>query len=65
MWIIRHFVVPYKDEICLVFTEKKIFLFFFSVKGKHLLFFPSHFSLILHNSALLVDIILGVNPVCT
>ena len=45
--------------------QKKNSFHFFSVKGKHLLFFPSHFSLILHSSALLVDIILGVNPVCT
>ena len=43
------------DEVFLVFTEKKIlFLFIFSVKRKKFNFFPSHFSIILLSSALLI-----------
>ena len=50
------------DEIYLVFAEKKkIFFLFFSVKGKNLTFFHSHFSLILLGSARLVGIISGAN----
>ena len=48
-----------RDEIFLVFTEKKVnFLFIFSVEGKKLNFCHSHFSLILPASAGLVGIIL-------
>ena len=47
-----------RDEIFLVFTEKKVnFLFIFSIKRKKLNFFHSHFSLISLSSACLVGII--------
>ena len=45
--------------------KKVNFLFIFSVKGKNLTFFHSHFSLFMLGSARLVGIILGVNTVCT
>ena len=57
-----------RDEIFLVFTEKKvyflfnylfIYLFIFALREKN--FFPSHFSLILLRSVRFVDIILGAN----
>ena len=51
-----------RDEIFLVFTEKKVnFLFIFFCYGEKLNFFHSHFSLILLGSARLVGIILGAN----
>ena len=55
-----------RNEIFLVFTEKKVnFLFiFFLFRGKRN-FFHCHFSLILLGSARLVGIILGANVVCT
>ena len=55
-----------RDEIFLVFTEKKVnFLFISFCLGERLNFFLSHFSLILLGSVRLVGIILGVNAVCT
>ena len=55
-----------RDEIFLVFTEKKVnFLFIFFREGEALNFFPSHFSIILLSSAHLGGIILGVGIVCT
>ena len=49
---------------CYLPKKKVNFLFIFSVKGKNLTFFHSHFSLILLSSARLVGIILGANYVC-
>ena len=50
-----------RDEICFIFTEKKVnFLFIFPFRQK-LNFFLSHFSLILLGSVRLVGIILGAN----
>ena len=46
---------------CYLPKQKVNFLFIFSVKGKKLNFFHSHFSLILLGSTCLVAILLGVN----
>ena len=48
-----------------IYRKKVNFLFIFSVQGKNLTFFHSHFSLILLGSARLGGIILGVNAVFT
>ena len=48
-----------KDEMFLVFTEKNVnFLFIFSVKGKKIYFFSSHFLLNLLGSVHLLGIIM-------
>ena len=48
-----------------IYRKKVNFLFIFTVKGKTVNFFHSHFSLILLGSTRLVGIILGANTVCT
>ena len=48
------------------YLPKKVnVLFIFSEEGEKLNFFHSYFSLILPGSAGLMDIVLGVNTVCT
>ena len=47
-----------------IYRIKVNFLFIFSVKGKKLNFFHSHFSLILLGSVHLLSKILGANTVC-
>ena len=48
-----------------IYQKKSKFSFYFLRRREKLNFFPSHFSIILLGSELLVGIILGGNKVCT